>query len=318
MHGPLEDPRKVFGMAVTEAARKNERINVLSTDSGFSSGFREFAGECPDRYYELGIMEQAATSIACGLSLTGHIPVFCAIAPFVTCRSYEMFRNDLGYMRQNAKIVGRNSGFTYSDLGATHHSLEDFAIMRMVPGVVVLAPQDAFEIRDAVKVMLEYEGPVYMRIGNQPVPGITEKDTFVLGRGKWLRQGDDLVIISTGSSTANVLEASMILERKGIRVGVIGMPTISPIDREIILKAAAATGCIMTVEEHYREGGLGTMVAEICAESYPVPVHKHGVPQEYATTGSYEELLAYYRLDAGGIALEAEFFLNTVRQNVRA
>lgn len=143
------DPRKTFGKAVTQEAEKNEDIVVLSADSGKSSGFGEFIEKYPDRYFECGIMEQGVIGISSGLATTGKVPVFCAIAPFVTARPFEMFRNDLGYMNQNVKVVGRNCGITYSDLGATHHSLEDFAIVRMIPGVTILAPQDPYEIRSS-------------------------------------------------------------------------------------------------------------------------------------------------------------------------
>ena len=220
MKGEMKDPRKAFGKAVSDIAENNERIYVLSADSGGSSGFKEFAAAHPDRYFEFGIMEQGVTGIASGMATTGKIPVFCAIAPFVTCRNYEMFRNDLGYMRQNVKIVGRNGGFTYSDLGATHHSLEDYAIMRMIPGVVVLAPQSPDEIRGAAKAMLEHEGPVYMRIGNPPIPELYDGEReFVIGKGQLLRDGTDLTIISTGSTTVETLKAAESLAEKGVSVG---------------------------------------------------------------------------------------------------
>ena len=173
------DPRKTFGKAVTQEAEKNEDIVVLSADSGKSSGFGEFIEKYPDRYFECGIMEQGVIGISSGLATTGKVPVFCAIAPFVTARPFEMFRNDLGYMNQNVKVVGRNCGITYSDLGATHHSLEDFAIVRMIPGVTILAPQDPYEIEEAVKAMLSMNGPVYMRIGNPKIPVLFERVNFL-------------------------------------------------------------------------------------------------------------------------------------------
>lgn len=304
-----KDPRKEFGSAVSELAEKDERIVILSADSGNSSGFKEFSIKHPDRYYEFGIMEQGVVGIASGMATTGKIPVFCAIAPFVTCRSYEMFRNDLGYMNQNVKIVGRNSGITYSELGATHHSLEDFAIIRMIPGTVVLAPQDPGEIRGAVKAMLEHQGPVYMRIGNSPIPQLWEEQKFEIGKGRILREGKDLTIISTGTTTLDVLEAAELLEKQNISVMVVGMPTVCPLDEELILKAAQITGKLMTVEEHYQYGGLGTMVAEVCSREYPVPIKMHGIPKSYATSGPYDELLKYYRLDAEGIAATAIEFI---------
>lgn len=249
------------------------------------------------------------TGIAAGLAAMGKTPVFCAIAPFVTCRNFEMFRNDCGYMRQNVKIVGRNSGFTYSDLGATHHSLEDFAIIRMIPGVVILAPQTPGEIRAAAKAMLDFKGPVYMRIGNPPMEELWEEKEFKIGKGSILREGTDLTIITTGTTTANVLFAANLLAEKGISTMVVGMPTISPVDETLILNVAKRTGRIMTVEEHYIGGGLGSAVAEVCGRHFPVPVKIHGVKKEYAVSGPYDELLRYYKLDAQGIVEEAEEFL---------
>ncbi len=310
MIGEYFDPRKEFGKAVTELAAENEKIVVISADSGKSSGFGEFAKLYPDRYIEVGIMEQGAVGVAAGLASVGKIPVFCAIAPFVTARPFEMVRNDLGYMNQNAKLVGRNSGITYSDLGATHHSLEDFAIMRMIPGMVVLAPQDPTEIRSAVKAMIEHEGPVYMRIGNPKIPELFEPRPFVIGKGSILRDGSDVTIISTGSTTEAVLQAAVTLNAQGIDAQVIGMPTVCPIDKELVLEAARKTGRIITVEEHYVDGGLGTMVAEVTSADYPVQVKRLGIPKAYATSGPYGEILSCYGIDAAGITESVLSFVN--------
>jgi transketolase len=298
----LADPRKTFGAAVHEVARYNPDIVVLSADSGGSSGFKEFSLEYPERYHEFGIMEQGVLGIASGLATTGKIPVFCAIAPFVTCRPYEMFRNDVGYMRQNVKVVGRNAGISYSDLGSTHHSLEDFAIIRMIPGVVILAPQDPQEIRSSVKAMIEHDGPVYMRIGNNPIPHLFEEQPFEIGKGMVVHEGSDVTIITTGSVTGNALQARSILKSKGVSARLVAMPTVWPIDRELILDSAAKTRCIVTVEEHYVVGGLGTIVQEICSEASPIPVKKLGIPHIYAASGPYDAVLAHYGLDADGIA----------------
>lgn len=309
MIGQYFDPRKEFGKAVTELAAANEDIVVISADSGNSSGFGDFAKKYPDRYIELGIMEQGAVGVAAGLASTGKIPVFCAIAPFVTARPFEMVRNDLGYMKQNAKLVGRNSGITYSDLGATHHSLEDFAIMRVIPGMVVLAPQDPTEIREAVKAMIEHVGPVYMRIGNPKIPELFESKPFEIGKGSVLRDGSDVSIISTGSTTEAALKAAEALAGQGVSAQVIGMPTVCPIDRELVLEAARKTGRIVTVEEHYVDGGLGTLVCEVTSEAQPVPVKRLGIPKAYATSGPYEDILACYGLDAEGIAKSVREFV---------
>ncbi len=309
MIGQYFDPRKEFGKAVTELAATNEDIVVISADSGNSSGFGDFAKKYPERYIELGIMEQGAVGVAAGLASTGKIPVFCAIAPFVTARPFEMVRNDLGYMKQNAKLVGRNSGITYSDLGATHHSLEDFAIMRVIPGMVVLAPQDPTEIREAVKAMIEHVGPVYMRIGNPKIPELFESKPFEIGKGSVLRDGTDVSIISTGSTTEAALKAAEALAGQGVSAQVIGMPTVCPIDRELVLEAARKTGRIVTVEEHYADGGLGTLVCEVTSEAQPVPVKRLGIPKAYATSGPYEDILACYGLDAEGIAKSIREFV---------
>ncbi len=311
MNKVLKDPRKTFGSAVFEAAKNNEDIVVLSADSGGSSGFGEFKDTYPNRYYEFGIMEQGAVGIASGLATTGKIPVFCAIAPFVTSRPFEMFRNDIGYMHQNVKIIGRNGGISYSDLGATHHSLEDFAIIRMIPDVVILCPQDPNEIKNAVKSMLEYKGPVYMRIGNQKIPDLFANGPFKMGKGNLIRDGEDVAIISTGSLTGNVLDAVQVLIDKGYDPMVIGMPTINPIDEELIEFAARKTRKIITVEEHYIPGGLGTIVSEVCSRTNPVHIKMLGIPKTYATSGPYEEILVYYGIDSKGIVDSVIDFITT-------
>ena len=300
------DPRKTFGKAVTELAEENEKIVVFSADSGKSSGFGDFLKKYPDRYYECGIMEQGVVGMAAGMATAGMIPVFCAIAPFVTCRPYEMVRNDMGYMKQNVKLVGRNCGFTYSDLGATHQSLDDFAIMRMIPGMTVLAPQDPNEITEAVKAMIKHEGPVYMRIGNPKIPNILPRKEFVIGKGTVLEEGTDITIISTGSTTEAAIEAEKILKERGISVRLIGMPTVYPLDEKLVKESAKKTKMILTVEEHYAEGGLGTLVSEACSTMTDCKVYRLGVPALYATTGSYEELLHYYQLDAEGIVKKVQ------------
>lgn len=309
MIGDMVDPRKEFGRAVTELAEKDDRIVILSADSGKSSGFGDFMKNHPDRYYECGIEEQGVTGVAAGLAATGKIAVFCAIAPFVTCRNYEMFRNDLGYMNQNVKIVGRNCGFTYSDLGATHHSLEDFAIIRMIPGVTILAPQDPSEIRGAAKAMMDIDGPVYMRVGNPKIETLFEDKPFEIGKGTILSEGDDITIISTGSTTPATIKAVENLSRNGISVRHIGMPTVWPIDEKLVKESAEKTKKILVVEEHYRDGGLGTIVTETVSEMRDVIVRRHGVPKEYATTGTYEDLLELYELDEKGIEKKAMEFV---------
>ena len=310
MIGELMDPRKTFGKAVIEIAKENKDVVVFSADSGKSSGFGDFIDQFPERYFECGIMEQGAVGMAAGMATAGKIPVFCAIAPFVTCRPYEMVRNDMGYMKQNVKLVGRNCGITYSDLGVTHQSLDDFGLMRLIPGMTILAPQDPVEIEEACKAMIEYEGPVYMRIGNPKIPVLFERKPFVIGKGDIIQDGEDVTIITTGSCTKDVIEASDMLKEAGINAKIIALPTVLPLDEDLIRAAASETKKVVTVEEHYINGGMGSMVTELLSDMDEVTVKRLGIPNIYATTSSnYQELLAYYNLDAKGIAKSVKEYL---------
>jgi transketolase len=293
----LIDPRKTFGDAVTSFAAADPRVVVLSADSGNSSGFGSFMREYPERYLEFGIQEHGVTGVASGLASTGKIPVFAAIATFVTCRNFEAFRNDIAYMRQNVKIVGRNGGMTYGDLGPTHYSLEDYAIIRMLPGVVVLSPQDPGEIRAASAAMLEHEGPVYMRIGGPFIPNLFPEEPFVIGKGRLIAEGTRATVVSTGPVTAEVMKAVGQLHDEGIDVDLIGMPTVDPIDAELILSSAAKTGHVITIEEHYVRGGLSAAVSE-CIAPKGVRHDAIGLPHQHITTGTYSGLLSLYDLDA--------------------
>jgi transketolase len=303
------DPRKEFGSIITEIAEYDERIVVLSADSGKSSGFGGFAEKFPDRYFEFGIMEQGVVGIASGLATTGKIPVFCAIAPFVTARPFEMLRNDLGYMKQNVKVVGRNGGMTYSDLGSTHHSLEDYAITRMIPGFVVLAPQDISELRSAAKAMLYHHGPVYMRIGSQKIPKKFENSEFEIGKGRLIKEGSDATLVTTGYILDDVLGAVSILEDEGISIDLIGMPTVSIIDKDLILSSIKKTRKILTIEEHYIIGGLGSVVSEMISEHDPVPLKRIGLPHQYISSGPYDLLKEKYMMDSKGISKQVKDFL---------
>ena len=310
----MYDSRKTFGAALTVEAELDERIVALSADSGRSSGLEDFRARFPTRYLEFGIMEQGVTGVASGLATTGKIPVFCAIAPFVTCRNFEQFRNDLGYMHQNVKIVGRNGGFTYSDLGSTHHSLEDYALMRMIPGVTVLAPQDAGEIRGAVHAMLQLTGPVYMRIGSGPLPQLFSDDDFVIGQGRHVREGSDVTVISTGYTTVAVIEAVDTLISEGLSIDLLCLGTVEPLDQELILGSARRTAHVITVEEHYPRGGLGGAVAELLGGSMPVTVDRVAVPHEYVPSGPYAGLLKSYGLDAVGLEAKVRELVTQHRQ----
>ena len=307
----LKDPRVGFGEALHAEAAKNDKILALSADSSGSSGMTPFKKSFPERHIEFGIMEQGIIGYASGLASVGWIPFFAAIAPFVTARPFEMFRNDLGYMNQNVKVVGRNAGLTYSDLGATHQSLDDVAILRTIPGVTIICPGDPVEIQRAVEAAVKHQGPMYIRIGAQPIPILHSEDVaFELGKGIQLTDGQDVTIISTGTALWRAYDAVEILKNKGISARLISMHTIKPIDRDIICKVARETPAIVTVEEHYLIGGLGSAVAEVLTgEGLNVPLKMIGVDDQYASNGPYDELLGLYGLLAPQIAGSVETFI---------
>jgi len=304
------NPRQIFGEVMIEVAEKDERVFVLSADSFGGSGLRPFKGKFPERLLEFGVMEQGILGFASGLATTGKIPFVVAITPFVTSRPFEMFRNDIGYMRQNVKVVGRSSGLSYSTLGPTHYSLEDVALIRAIPEVVILSPGDPVEIRQAVHAAMEYEGPLYMRIANAPLPFYFKQDhPFEIGKGVEMKTGDDVTLIGTGFALHRAYDAAMLLQEEGIHARLINIHTIRPLDRELILKAAEETGRVVTVEEHYVVGGLGSAVAELLAVEHPVPMRIIGIPHGYAENGPYEELLEMYGMLPEQIAATVKRFL---------
>ena len=306
------DPIKTFGAALAEAGKDYKNILALSADSSSGSGLTPFKEAFPERHIEFGIMEQGVIGYAAGLATTGKIPFVVAIAPFVTSRPFEMVRNDLGYMRQNVKVVGRCAGMSYSDLGPTHHSLEDIAILRTIPGFTVIAPSDPVEITAAVRAVAEFEGPVYLRIAKAAMPVLNDFPDykFEIGKGVTLKDGKDVTIISTGTMVAKSVAAAGILKEKGISARVINIHSLKPFDEEIVNKAAKETGRIVTVEEHYVKGGLGGLVAETVVQNTPVPVKMIGVPDQFASNGPFEELNSLYGLQADSIAEEVVRFIS--------
>ena len=312
MINELKDPRKIFGEAVIEAAGENPNIVVLSADSSSGSGLGEFPAKFPDRHFEFGIMEQGVIGFASGLATTGKIPVFAAIAPFVTARPFEMFRNDLGYMNQNVKVVGRCAGLTYDQLGSTHHSIDDVAIIRTIPGVTIINPGDPVTIKKAVHAMIKHTGPCYMKIGNPKMLVLYPEDVdFTLGKGIVIKEGRDVALIGTGTVLSKAAAAASLLEESGVSVRLIDMHTIKPLDRDLILAAAREIGRIVTVEEHFIAGGLGSAIAEICSQEYPVKMKMIGIGDSFASNGPYEELLGKYGLQPDQIKNTVIKFLST-------
>jgi transketolase len=305
-----KDPRKTLGEALIEVAEKNNRVIALSADSYGGSGLGPFRARFPEKLLEFGVMEQGIMGFASGLATTGMIPFVVAITPFVTSRPFEMFRNDIGYMRTNVKVVGRCSGLTYSTLGPTHYSLEDVALVRSIPDVVILSPGDPVEIRKAVHAAADIAGPMYLRIGNQPLPVyFDENHPFQIGKGVVMKDGKDVTIIGTGFALHRAYDAALLLEKEGIDAKVINLHTIRPLDKELVLQAARETGKIVTVEEHYVTGGLGSAIAEFLSVEYPIPMRMVGVPTQYAENGPYEELLGLYGLQPHQIAKTVRAFI---------
>lgn len=308
--GEMKDPRKTFGEALLAVAEKRPEVVALSADSSSGSGLTPFKQKFPERHLEFGIMEQGVIGFASGLATTGKIPFVAAIAPFVTSRPFEMVRNDVGYMRQNVKVVGRSAGLTYGDLGPTHQSIDDSALMRTIPGMVVLVPGDPIEIVKAVQAAAEHVGPVYLRVGSPSIPVLYESDEqcpFAIGKGIVMMDGKDVTIVSCGTALPRAFAAAETLRKEGVGVRLISSPSVKPLDRELILKAAKETGRIVTVEEHYVSGGLGGAIAELLAEEHPARMRMIGVRDRFPPSGPYEEVLR----DNG---LQPEQIVESVRQ----
>jgi transketolase len=310
--GELKDPRKTFGEALLAVAEKRPEVVALSADSSSGSGLTPFKQKFPERHLEFGIMEQGVIGYAAGLATTGKIPFVAAIAPFVTVRPFEMVRNDIGYMRQNVKVVGRSAGLTYGDLGPTHQSIDDMALLRTIPGMVVLVPGDPIEIVKAVQAAANHIGPVYIRVGSPAIPVLHESEgacPFQIGRGIVLMDGKDLTLVSCGTALPRALAAAETLRSEGLGVRLISMPSVKPLDREMICQAAKETGRIVTVEEHYVTGGLGGAIAELLAEECPTRMRMIGVRDRFPPSGPYDEVLRDNGLQPDQIAAAVREFL---------
>ncbi len=259
--------RNAFTKTLTEEAKKNKEIFLLSGDLGYGA-IEPFREAFPDRFLNLGVAEQNLAGFASGLALSGKIPVVYSIATFLTLRCYEQIRNDACYQNLNVKFVGVGEGLTYSQYGATHHSMEDIGLMRLLPNMTVLCPGDPLEVVGAVKAMLAHDGPCYLRIGNRGEPVLNKKNLkFKIGKGTVIRAGREAALVTTGNMLENTVKAADILKGKGILAQVISMPTIKPLDESLLLKTASDFKYIFTVEEHSKIGGLGSAAAELFSEN---------------------------------------------------
>jgi transketolase len=295
--------RESYGMALTELAEQFPQIVVLDADLAEATKTAMFKKKYPGRFVDCGIAECNMIGVAAGLAACGKIPFATSFAMFAAGRAYEQVRNSVAYPKLNVKIVGSHAGISVGEDGATHQCLEDIALMRELPGMVVLNPSDHYEMKAAVKAAAEHYGPVYIRLGRLAVESFNNGDDykFELGKGITLRGGKDITIIATGLMVSRALEAVKALEKKGIDARLINIHTIKPIDRDIIIKAAKETGKIVTVEEHSVIGGLGDAVSSVLCEEYPAPVVKIGVNDQFGHSGPADDLLEQYGLCASHI-----------------
>ena len=299
--------REAYGNALAEFGSQYDFV-VMDADLAAATKTATFKKAFPDRFFDCGIAEGNMISVAAGLAAAGKVVFASSFAMFAAGRAFEQVRNSVGYPHLNVKIGATHAGITVGEDGATHQCLEDFALMRTIPGMVVVNPADAVEARAAVKAAIEYKGPMYLRFGRYAVPVLNDPATyrFELGKGVQMVEGTDLTIVATGMMVDMAIEASKTLAERGIKARVINIHTIKPIDKDIILKAAAETGAIVTAEEHNIIGGLGSAVAEVVGEGCPVPVLRVGVNDQYGHSGKVPPLLEMYGLTPAAIVAKAE------------
>ena len=297
----MESTRDTYGKTLLELG-KDPRIVVLDADTSVSTKTSAFASHYPKRFVNVGCAEQNLLGTAAGLAASGKIAFASSYAVFVSGRAWEQIRNTIAHDKLNVKIVVTHAGLTNASDGSSHQSLEDIALMRVIPNMTVIVPADAVETRKAVLAAAEHDGPVYVRLNRTKAPLLyTEDYDFSIGRASELTEGDDVAIIATGTMVAESMKAAEALRKEGVEARVINLSTIKPIDRETIIRAAKDTGAIVTVEEHSIYGGLGSAVSEVACEEYPVPVKKMGVDDRFGQSGEYEELLELYGLNAESI-----------------
>ncbi len=295
--------RVSYGNALTELAEEFPNLVVLDADLAAATQTGIFKKAYPDRHIDCGIAECNMVGIAAGIAATGKIPFVSSFAMFAAGRAFEQVRNAVGYPKLNVKIGATHAGISVGEDGASHQCNEDIALMRTIPGMVVLNPSDDIEAKAAVRAALEHEGPVYCRFGRLAAPVINDNPDykFELGKGVVLREGKDLTIVATGLEVGYALEAAEMLAKEGVDAKVINIHTIKPLDEDLIVAAAKETGKIVTVEEHSVIGGLGSAVCDVLCAKAPTPVLKIGMQDTFGESGPAVALLEKYKLDGKGI-----------------
>lgn len=296
--------RAAYGKALAELAEKEPNLVVLDADLSGSTMSKDFAAVCPDRFFDMGIAEANMVGVAAGMATCGKKPFVNSFAMFAAGRAWEQVRNSVAYPGLNVKVVGSHGGLSVGEDGATHQCIEDLAIMRAIPGMTVLCPCDAHEMHQAVKALLAYDGPAYLRLGRLAVETVTDQVPgyeFAIGKGALLRPGTDVTVVAVGMMVQMALAAAEQLAGEGLSVRVIDMHTIKPLDTDLLLRAAKETGCLVTTEEANVVGGLGSAVAECLSGAFPVPLVRHGVEDVFGRSGAAQKVLAAYGLTVEGI-----------------
>lgn len=303
--------RDSYGNALAELGREHENLVVLDADLAGATKTGIFKKEFPDRHIDCGIAEANMAGIAAGLAACGKVPFMSSFAMFAAGRAFEQVRNSIGYPHLNVKIGATHAGISVGEDGATHQCNEDLALMRTIPGMVVINPCDDVEARAAVKAAYEYVGPVYMRFGRLAIPVINdpEKYHFEIGKGIVLKEGTDVTVIATGLCVSEALDAANRLEAQGIHPEVINIHTIKPLDEELVLASARKTGKVVTVEEHSVIGGLGSAVCDLLSEKAPTRVLKLGINDTFGESGPAKELIVKYSLDGESIYQRVKEFV---------
>ena len=304
--------RESYGNALIEIGKENPNLVVLDADLAAATKTGMFKKVFPERHIDCGIAESNMAGVAAGLSLTGKIPFMSSFAMFAAGRAFEQVRNSIGYPHLNVKIGATHAGITACEDGATHQCNEDIALMRTIPGMVVMCPADDVEAKAAVRAAVEYDGPVYIRFGRAAVPVINDTPDykFEIGKGTVVREGTDVTIVATGICVDSALGAAEKLAAEGISAEVINICTIKPLDEDIIIKSAKKTGKVVTAEEHSVIGGLGSAVCDALCKSYPTPVYKIGMQDCFGESGSAAALVQKYKLDAQGVYEQVKEFVN--------
>jgi len=295
----------VFSATLLELADKDRNIVVVTSDSRGSGKLVAFGQQLPGQLVEIGIAEQNLVGVAAGLASAGKRTFAVSPACFLTARALEQIKNDVCYSDNPVRLIGISAGVSYGALGSTHHSLHDFAVLRAINNITIVAPADNFETTEAVKLAVKLNKPLYLRFGKKAMPLLTDDklNGFEFGKGRVIRKGSDVTIIATGETVYPALQSAEKLIQQGINTTVVSMHTIKPLDKELILQLAKDTGAILTVEEHSVNGGLGEACASLLLQSkYNKPFKIMGIPDEYTVTGSQTEIFDHYGLSADGIA----------------